>query len=503
MKNIKYVKLVLALIIGLGVITGCIPDDEEDKDKKTSTSMITLNPPPQTITPSTITPSTINKVDKEFYSNWIYIDTGESIRVDKNFEYPIKRLGKNFIEITKDEQKYMLLRDGSNKGTVRGRLYTDIEYVQKIDKETEEKIKEIKPIFRKEANIVYKVTINDGFFKQTKYIYSNGEFSFHGVVTGEARVSIGKVDVGDIEEVVGDIEEIDEVIGDDKEPTIQESEGTEEVVPQQEEVFNEVVPIKEEDTNLGNFSIPDKNDKYNFKTTKVIDTQDEDDRYMYEGRTFKGKLYFKNTGEEMAEALNYEITTDDPYVEELTHDIVMGSVEAGATVEIPFEITFGRLDKIAHRVKLDFLIRDVNKNEWLDHVYLDVYQTPITVNLKTKTSNLKGYFITPEHEIINIDTTDIKVKIPSRPDSYYYFLVTSPKEIGAETAYSLGIDVNATEFEDFHDTSAYEPNNIEENATKLSVGDSIKSFIHKGDIDFYTIDFKENLSFEPPRLPFN
>jgi hypothetical protein len=263
------------------------------------------------------------------------------------------------------------------------------------------------------------------------------------------------------------------------------------------------MPIVDEDTDLGNFPIPDKNTKYNFKTKNVIDTQDKDDRYMYERRTFTGKLYFKNTGEELAAGLNYEITTDDPYVEELTHDVVMGSVEAGGTAEIPFTISFRRVDKIAHRVKLDFLIRDVNRKEWLDYVYLDVYQTPVNVNLKTKTSNLKGYFITPEHEIIDIDTKDIVVKIPSRPDASYYFIVSSPLTIGTETAYSLGIDVNTTEFGDFHDTSAYEPNNVEEQATKLSIGDSIKSFIHKGDIDFYTIDFQENLSFEPPRLPFN
>jgi len=506
MINMKYVKLFLVLVIGLGFMMGCVPDEEEEAEIPPK-SFSSTTPDDDTPDPSPVAPkSPAVMAKKEFYGNWVYIESGESEKIDKNFEFPIKRLGQNFVEITKDEQKYMLLRDGSNSGVVRGKLYTDIEYVQKIYKETGEKIKKIKPIFHKESKIVYKVTINDGFFKQTRVVSANGEFSFSGVVIGRSKITIGKIDVGDIEEVLDGEEDVlveDSNGIEDETQDIDSSQDEESDPHKEQEVFNDIVPIKEEDTDLGNFSIPDKNDKYNFKTSKVIDTQDKDDRYMYEGRTFKGKLYFKNTGKEMASGLNYEINTDDPYVEDLTYDIVMGSVEAGASIEIPFEITFGRLDKIAHRVKLNLIIRDAHKKEWLDNVYLDVYQTPITVNLKTKTSNLKGYFITPEHEIINIDTTDIKVKIPSRPDSYYYFLVTSPKEIGAETAYSMGIDINATEFADFHDTSAFEPNNIEEKATTLSVGDSIKSFIHKGDIDFYTIDFQENLSFEPPRLPFN
>ena len=464
----NYIKLLLVLIIGLWFVTGCSPEDEE-----TTTEDSGITSPEEDSKSPTIT------TKREFYGNWIDIESGVSEKIDKDFSYDIQRLGDNFIEVTQENNtKHILLRDGSTNGVVRGRLYSDIEHVQKLDVEKGEKVTSYKTILRSRANHQYKVILNDGFTQQSEIVSANGEFHFSEVKTG----GISKITIIDIEEVVGN------------------DNGNEE---NNQTIFEGEIPIDNRDTDVGNFPIPDKEVNYNFKTTKVIDTQDEDDRYMYESRTFSGKLTFVNSGSELATALNYEITTDDPYVEELTHDTVMGSVEAGASVEIPFEITFRRLDKVAHRVKLDFLIRDVNRKEWLDHVYLDVYQTPVTVNLKTKTSNLKGYFITPEHEIIAINTEDIKVKIPSRPDASYFFLVTSPKEIGAETAYSLGIDVNTSEFEDFHDTSAFEPNNLEEEATTLEVGDSIKSFIHKGDIDFYTIDFKEGLSFEPPRLPFN
>jgi hypothetical protein len=532
MKNLKYIKVLL--VVGILLIIGCGSDDKKSSsDVKDTNSFSETNPIDGSNTNSTEdtnSSSETNTIDSsnntnsteetnnsndtdttddsntnsiettssgknEFYGNWIYVDNGAVLKIDESFSLAIKRLGNNFIEITKEDgSKSMLLRNGSTNGVVRGRLYTDIEMVKKLDVKRGEKITHYIPIFKKSKNTKkYKVVFDDGFNKQSKIVSENGTFSFSGVTTGTR----GKISILRMDEVLGDDEE--EVADDNK----TEEQGEESVVDGTKTVFEGTAHIKEEETDLGNFSIPDKVDTYNFKTTKVIDIQDKDDRYMYESRTFSGKLSFRNTGEETAKALNYKITTNDPYVNELKHEIVMGSVEANKSIEIPFEITFGRLDKIAHRVKLDFLIRDANGKEWIDYVYLDVYQTPINVNLKTKTSNLKGYFITPEHEIIDFDTKDILVKIPSRPDATYYFIVSSPIDIGAETAYSLGIDVDALEFENFSDTSAYEPNNVEEKATKLLVGDSIKSFIHKGDIDFYTIDFQEKLSYEPPRLPFN
>ncbi|SFV67156.1 hypothetical protein MNB_SV-14-137 [hydrothermal vent metagenome] len=388
----------------------------------------------------------------------------------------------------------MLLRNGSNNAVVRGQIYNLVKTVQKIDKLTQKSTTHYIPVLKKSKNIKnLRVTIDDGFTKQTRRVKADGKFTF------------SKFNMGDISVII-DGEKEEEVKNDEINTT------------STVRLFEENLTISSEDNDLGNFYVPEtianneseENEPvervtptHNFKTMKVIDVQDKDDRYMYENRTYKGKLVFKNTGETIATALNYSITTNDQYVESITHDIIMGSVDVNQSVEIPFEVTFRMLDKIKHHVELDFIIRDVNGNEWLDNAYLDVYQTPVWVNLKTKSSKLKGYFVTPEHEVIDIDTSDIRVKLPVRPDANYYFVVSSPENIDTETAYSIGIDVNASEFEDFHDTSAFEPNNTEEKAKKIEVGDSIKSFIHKGDIDFFSIKFKENISFTPPPLPFN
>ncbi|SFV69180.1 Adhesin of unknown specificity SdrC [hydrothermal vent metagenome] len=449
------------------------------------------------------TPSTIKK-DNEFYGNWKYIDDGTAQKIDKNFTYPIKRLGTNFIEVDKNGTKQMLLRDGTNKGVVRGRIYTDIKKVRKLDINSNLNRTGYIPILKKSKSAKkYKVTIDDGFHKQTKKVSANGEFVFSGVNTNiEAKVSII-----DIEEVIGNDDSNSEEgnITNENNNSVDGSQtDNNETVDTNGSIFNGTIPIHDKDTDIGNFYDSKGKDNYNFKTIQIIEEkQDVDDRYMYESRTYKGKLVFKNTGTDVAYGLNYSITTTDKYVEEVTPNTVMGSVEANQSVEIPFEITYRMLDKIKHRVKLDFVIRDANGKEWLDNAYLDVYQTPVWVNLKTKSSKLKGYFISPEHEVIDIDTSDIKVKIPSRPDSFYYFVVSSPLSIDTETAYALGVDRDAPEFGTFNTTNAYEPNNNEEQATKLKVGDEIKSFIHKSDIDFYTIDFQKNLSFTPPQIPFN
>lgn len=470
MKNIKKVGYLLAVLL---VLSGCDCEDNLFKDCPEPPDNNVVVPSPNEVTIS---------VDKSFYGKWVNVENGSFIIIDKRFDFKIKSLGNNFIEIDKNGEKLMLLRKGTNRALVSGKLYDTVGSFQKFNEKKQENMTHyftaLKTGNKKLKNL--RITINDGFQKQTKKVRLDGSFSFSKVRN-----------YGDIEVIIIGEQEVDD--GNDKNRTVT--------------VFDDNITITENDNNIGNFYVPEVQNEpiqeANFKATQLIDTQDKENRYMYENRTYRGKLIFKNVGNKLAEGLNYTISTSDPYVKDLTYDIVLGSVDINESVEVPFNITFNILDKIKHKVELDFIIRDANGKEWLDNVYVDVFQTPIVVNLKTKSSKLKGYFITPEHEVIDIDTSNIKVTLPRRPEEKYFFVVSNPKSIQKETAYSLGIEVDAPDFKDFQDTTAYEPNNTEEEASKLELGDSIKSFVHKGDIDFYTIDFQSNISFTPPPLPFH
>lgn len=423
-------------------------------------------------------------VEEKYYGYWKYLDTGEEIKIDKSSLLTFNKIGENFIKI----DNRPLLRNGSNDATIKGSVYN---LVLKTKDETTNKVKYSTLFQKTEKYRRIKVRINDGFrTKEQEISNENKNFFF-------PKMSIG--DVGVI--ITG--EKVDENNNDENNNR------------QEEEIFNETFHINNKDTDLGNFYITENNIEdniednssnkvptYNFKTTQVIDLQDKDDRYMYENRTYNGKLKFKNTGDNIAEGLNYTISTNDPYVESITSENILNSLEANKTAEIPFEISFRTLNKMQHRVKLDFLIRDANSNEWLDNVFLDVYQTPISLVVTTKSSSLKGYIITPEQEIIDINTNNIEVKVPKRVDGKYYFVVLEPNTISEETAYSFAIDSSTQSFDTFKETDIFEPNDTEEEATPLKLGDSNLSFINVGDIDFYTINFDNNLSFTPPQLPF-
>jgi len=471
------------MIIAIVLLAGC-GNEEDNPTSPTPTDTGTTETGGDTNTGGQTNP-TPTSIDSSFYGNWKNLDTGEIEKIDKNYSYPITSLGNNFIKVTKENKEFMLLRYGSNNGTVKGRLYSSISSLQKSSQKINNKVNSTK-------NFI--VTIDDGSKKQTQEVSGNEEFNFSGVHSGgSVRVTI-KRKIIDIEDTLPP-----------------ESNNTNEPTTN-EPIIDENFTTPNINTDLGNFPVPaeesskngNKENSYNLKLVKT-DIQDEDDRYMYSEGTYSGVLTYKNFNKKEAVGLNYTLTTDDNYVDDLELEVQTGTVLPDQSVDIPFTITFKMLDKIKHTVKLNFLVRDANgKDIMLDNVYLDFYQTSIWVNIKAKTSNIKGYFVTPEHEVIDIDSNNMKVRLPKRPNDKYYFVVTQPTDISEETLYSLGVDVNASEFGDFHDTSIYEPNNNENSATKLHINNSIKSYIHKGDIDFYTIDFQSNLSFvNPPNLPFD
>jgi len=156
-------------------------------------------------------------VDKSLYGNWIDVNSGTQKKIDNTFNYPIKELGSNFIEVTKENgEKEILLRNGTNKGVVRGQIYSDIKKIQKLDEESQIKRVGYIPILKTAKNSKkYKVSIDDGFTKQTKKASKDGKFVFSNIHTGgEAKITII-----DIEEIINDDTENDNINNEDKNNT--------------------------------------------------------------------------------------------------------------------------------------------------------------------------------------------------------------------------------------------------------------------------------------------
>ena len=513
MKQIRYIKIVWIVLISI-LLIGCGSSTKGNNSSKKAIAPI--EPEPRDNFPSEAEPTqprvednstdevvvspTINtpSVNKAFQGKWKNLDTGGFEKIDDNYSYSISSLGDNFIKVTKENNKeFMLLRYGSANGTVKGQLYSDISSIQKSSQ---------KMVRKKIDHREFRVTIDDGVTIQTTDVQSDGRFNFLGVHSGDSvRITIHRKIGGFEDDILPDEDGDDEQ---NREEEVIIVDGNFSIPNINTDVGTFIVPAEESSQEIDEEpnAEPDEESKKQSYNLKLIQTdiEDQDDRYMYSEGSYSGEFTYKNFGKTEAIGLNYTLSTDDAYVDSLELEVKTGTLLPDESISLPFRISFKMLDKVKHTVKLTFLVRDANgKDIMLDYVYLNIYQSSIWVNIKAKTSNIKGYFVTPEHEVINIDSSNMRVRLPKRPNEKYYFVVTQPTDIEEETIYSIGVGIDAPKFGTFNKTGIYEPNNDESSATKLKVNDGIKSFIDKEDVDFYTIDFKLNNSFiNPPNLPF-
>jgi hypothetical protein len=70
-----------------------------------------------------------------------------------------------------------------------------------------------------------------------------------------------------------------------------------------------------------------------------------------------------------------------------------------------------------------------------------------------------------------------------------YLIVFSGATADTETVYTLGINVfSDTNFKNLLDLGNYEPNNNENQSTPINTTETIMSYLHKNDVDFYTVN---------------
>ena len=95
--------------------------------------------------------------------------------------------------------------------------------------------------------------------------------------------------------------------------------------------------------------------------------------------------------------------------------------------------------------------------------------------------------------------------MPFRPNAQYEIMLSNT-DVDNETTYSIGIDcsnASETEMQSFNDTSLYEPNDNEQTAHTIAIGNNIVSYLHKGDLDYYIIDMSDpNETMEPTVIDY-
>jgi len=496
--------------------------------------------------------------DESLRGEWIYIHNNTKVYIDENFNENIIKVDDKLIQVEKDGTSYYLMRQGTNHTVVKGNLYEESSTINKSIARVQSRLAGHRIGGMKVILKHYTDKKND----KEEIADETGKFKFQNVQTGrytlvatqpkrivpkkvleeekptivdekETTIEEKNDTLKDEQETI--IEEKNDTLKDEQETIIEEKNNTlkdeqetiieeknntlkdeEQIIEKENNIISEEEIVEEdenptveadvyihgEEITLGGFKLV-SDDGYNYKTEFVIENSDSG--YLFANQTiYRGKMIINNIGNKEGTGLNYTFTSDSPYIQTMNNDIVLGTIEAGQSKEIPFSISFNILDKNSVNIPLEVKIKDANNNEWFDTVFLQVYQTPMYLNIATKEANVKGYIIEDGHNLKKIDTSGISIILPYKVGEKYFLVLTNPS-INNETPYSIGIDTDTLDFSTFQNTGIYEPNNSESEATTIKMNESILSYLHKGDIDYFIIDMTnmEDIGkFSPPQMPF-
>jgi len=241
----------------------------------------------------------------------------------------------------------------------------------------------------------------------------------------------------------------------------------------------------------------DENSEYNFKATFEPDSE-----FSFSGETRTGNIVVQNIGRDMARGVNYtlayasqNLTSNTP----LTG--ILNSLPAGATQKIRFTYTVGILNEFQQNIPISITLRDIASNEWNDRVFISVWKRKFEISLAADEASVAGFVILPDRKLkrFNISAygSDVVV-VPTVPDFEYQVVLSAPT-LTNETRYALrigGATAN-TNFQNFTNTAAFEPNESEAQSVQLNLQSSIQSYLHVGDVDF----FKFKADTTPPLAP--
>ena len=449
----KKMKKLIFLYVSILLLTlsGCGGGGEDDADSIT-------NPGTETGNTGNTGGEEESSFDESLRGQWIYVHNGNKIYIDENFKYPITKTDDNLLTVQQSGTNYHLIRYGNDTTTVSGTIYDENGAQSSARRALQRSMNNIGSI-----DIILK-HYKDEKRNKEKSIPSTGDFQFENVQTGKY--------------------------------TLEASTEDENVTVTAE------VDIQGEEVTLGSFKLV-SDDGYNFKTTYSI--RNSKDGYIFgDQTTYTGFLLIKNIGEKKGVGLNYDFSTDSPYISSMSNDIVMGTVDVNKSIKVPFEITFNILDKPSVSVPIEVAIHDANGNKWNDTLFIHVYQTPMYLHIATQKANIKGYIIDEAHQLKQVNTGDATITLPYLAGKSYYLVLSNPT-INNETAYSIGLDIDAEDFEGFQNTSVLEPNNKESEATSINMRESIISYLHEGDIDYFKLNMNGDADagiHSPPQIPF-
>ncbi|MDR1072692.1 MAG: fibronectin type III domain-containing protein [Treponema sp.] len=230
-------------------------------------------------------------------------------------------------------------------------------------------------------------------------------------------------------------------------------------------------------------------DGVNFKTSVKPASSSVDMQRLYANlNAYNFTITIQNTGTVDCTAATYALDFDDDLlVVSQPSSSVLGTIEPGKSKTIAISLGCKAIQSEYAFKKIGVRVTDtINQKTWEDSVSLKFNKAPVAFNIRAN-SNISGIVITPNAQAYSFSGTNTSLTLPwSTRD---YLVVFSGATADTEAIYSLGVNVMAdSSFNSFTDLGNYEGNDTENAATSIQMSDTIMSYLHKNDFDYYKIN---------------
>jgi len=390
--------------------------------------------------------NTSSKYSKEFWGEWLRMDTGEtwyiasnSIKINNSAPSTSVTLAKQsdrVIEVTESGRKYYLYASRTANASFTGKVVGFDQSALSIQRSVAGGKGWINVVIEDLDNGDKTTTTTDG----------DGNFTADGIIPGDDY----------------------QITPEGGTPTT-------------------VIPTGDGD-DVGTITI---SNGVNFKTSIIKPASSSTDmtRLYANMNAYTFDIVIENTGTTDCTAATYSLDfASDLIAESVPASQILGTIEPGKTKTIEISVRCQPIQNEYEYKKISITINDpISDKQWQDSVSLKFNKTPVNFDIKSN-SAVSGIIIAPTAQAYSFrNVTSATVTVPwSAKD---YLVVFSGATADTEAVYSLGIGVTPdSNFTAFTDTGNYEPNNTETAATAIAAQDKIMSYLHKNDIDYYKVN---------------
>jgi len=391
-------------------------------------------------------------LNANYYGKWSYVDSGESIEINSIIELDatVVEDDNNLLQVNDNGTVRYLVRSGISNTVVNG----------KVEVDTSNSVSSNAP---------------------------RRAFSFAGI--GDIRIILSNV-------LDAKIREETKTKPDGSFTTTTLPTGLYDLKASNDDIeLKTQVEITNKENNIGVYKLTGEN-LHNFKAELILN----EEYVVSDSKVHEAVLRVHNISDKIGFGLSYDIslndtTNDNGFTEGSAASV--GSVQAKGYKDIPISLSFSGIGSNVIENGIDVVIKDALGNQWIDTFTFNVHKELVAILIETDKAAVRGYLKNPlTGEMKAIDTASGNILVPLMPEDTPYILILSNPSFANETKYSIAINTLPNDLTNFKDTAAQEPNNNQSEATSLNINETVSSYLHGTDIDYWKIYTQEGVSVD-------